>query len=109
MTKQAPHVAALKAAFFERYAIQLNVRIAGGTQRDCLMLAVPEFRKQTEVDRVQLVGIGIWLEAQGYYLCEDYGRVGLLASPSGWTCWHDGVSVKVRYCPDRLANNDLTK
>lgn len=102
MTKQALFVVALKAAFFERYAIQLNVRIAGGSQRDCLLLAVPEFRKQAEVDRAQLVEIGVWLEAQGYYLCEDYGRVGLLASPSGWTCWHGGASVKVRYCPDRI-------
>jgi hypothetical protein len=96
MTKQDPSVVALKAAFFERYAIQLNARIAGGSQRDCLILAVPEFRKRVEVDRVLLVEIGVWLEAQGYYLCEDYGRVGLLASPSGWTCWHHGVSVKVR-------------
>ena len=102
MTKQAPHVVALKKAFFDRYAIQLNVRMAGGSQRGCLVLAVPEFRKLPEVDRVQLVDIGIWLEAQGYYSCEDYGRVGLLASPSGWTCWHGGASVKVRYCPDRL-------
>ena len=102
MTKQAPHVVALKAAFFERYAIQLNVRIAGGSQRDCLVLAVPEFRKRAEVDRAQLVEIGVWLEAQGYYLCEDYGRVGLLASPSGWTCWHHGSSVKVRHCPDQI-------
>jgi hypothetical protein len=102
MTKQALHVVALKKAFFDRYAIQLNVRIAGGSQRDCLVLVVPEFRKLPEVDRVQLVDIGIWLEAQGYYSCEDYGRVGLLASPSGWTCWHGGASVKVRYCLDRL-------
>lgn len=101
MTKQAPHVVALKAAFFDRYAIQLNVRIAGGAQRDCLVLAVPEFRKSTEIDRLRLINIGIWLEAQGYYLCEDYGRVGLLASPSGWTCWNAGVSVKVRYWPGR--------
>lgn len=99
MTKQEPHVVALKAAFFERYAIQLNARIAGGSQRDCLVLAVPEFRKRSEIDRSQLISIGIWLEAQGYFLCEDYGRVGLLASPSGWTCWNAGVSVKVRYCP----------
>lgn len=102
MTRQDPHVVALKAAFFDRYAIQLNARIAGGSQRDCLVLAVPEFRKSTEIDRSQLVNIGIWLESQGYYLCEDYGRVGLLASPSGWTCWNAGVSVKVRYCPGLL-------
>ena len=99
MTKQAPHVVALKAAFFERYAIQLNARIAGGSQRDCLVLAVPAFRKRVEIERSQLIDIGIWLEAQDYYLCEDYGRVGLLASPSGWTCWNAGVSVKVRYWP----------
>lgn len=98
MTKQAPHVVALKAAFFERYAIQLNARIAGGSPRDCLVLAVPAFRKRVEIDRSQLIDIGIWLESQGYYLCEDYGRVGLLASPSGWTCWNAGVSVKVRRC-----------
>jgi hypothetical protein len=102
MTKQEPHVVALKAAFFDRYAIQLNVRIAGGTQRDCLLLAVPEFRKRSVIDRSQLIDIGIWLEAQGYFLCEDYGRVGLLASPSGWTCWNAGVSVKVRLCPDKV-------
>jgi hypothetical protein len=102
MTKQAPHVVALKVAFFERYAIQLNARIAGGSQRDCLVLAVPAFRKRAEVDRSQLIDIGIWLEAQGYYLCEDYGRVGLLASPSGWTCWNAGVSVKVRLCPEPI-------
>lgn len=106
MTKQDPTVVALKAAFFERYAIQLNARIAGGSQRDCLVLVVPDFRKRVEVDRAQLVEIGIWLEAQGYYLCEDYGRVGLLASPSGWTCWHGGASVKVRRCPDR--SNEMT-
>lgn len=99
MTKQEPHVVALKAAFFERYAIQLNARIAGGAERDCLVLAVPEFRKRPEIDRALLIEIGIWLEAQGYFLCEDYGRVGLLASPSGWTCWNAGVSVKVRYRP----------
>lgn len=102
MTKQEPHVVALKAAFFDRYAIQLNARIAGGTQRDCLLLAVPEFRKRTVIDRSQLIDIGIWLEAQGYFLCEDYGRVGILASPSGWTCWNAGVSVKVRLCPDKV-------
>lgn len=102
MTKQEPHVVALKAAFFDRYAIQLNARIAGGTQRDCLLLAVPEFRKRSVIDRSQLIDIGIWLEAQGYFLCEDYGRVGLLASPSGWTCWNAGVSVKVRRCQDRV-------
>ena len=103
MTKQEPHVVALKAAFFDRYAIQLNARIAGGTQRDCLLLAVPEFRKRSVIDRSQLIDIGIWLEAQGYFLCEDYGRVGLLASPSGWTCWNAGVSVKVRLCPDKVS------
>ena len=102
MTKQEPHVVALKAAFFDRYAIQLNARIAGGTQRDCLLLAVPEFRKRSVIDRSQLIDIGIWLEAQGYFLCEDYGRVGLLASPSGWTCWNAGVSVKVRLCPEKV-------
>ncbi len=102
MTKQEPHVVALKAAFFDRYAIQLNARIAGGAQRDCLLLAVPEFRKRSVIDRSQLIDIGIWLEAQGYFLCEDYGRVGLLASPSGWTCWNAGVSVKVRLCPDKV-------
>jgi hypothetical protein len=102
MTKQEPHVVALKAAFFDRYAIQLNARIAGGTQRDCLLLAVPEFRKRSVIDRSQLIDIGIWLEAQGYFLCEDYGRVGLLASPSGWTCWNAGVSVKVRRCPEKV-------
>ena len=100
MTKQAAHVVALKAAFFQHYAIPLNARIAGGSQRDCLVLAVPAFRKRGEVDRAQLIGIGIWLEAQGYFLCEDYGRVGLLASPSGWTCWDGGVSVKVRRWPE---------
>lgn len=102
MTKQEPHVVALKAAFFDRYAIQLNARIAGGTQRDCLLLAVPEFRKRSVIDRSQLIDIGIWLEAQGYFLCEDYGRVGILASPSGWTCWNAGVSVKVRLCPEKV-------
>lgn len=102
MTKQEPHVVALKAAFFDRYAIQLNARIAGGTQRDCLLLAVPEFRKRSVIDRSQLIDIGIWLEAQGYFLCEDYGRVGILASPSGWTCWNAGVSVKVRLCLDKV-------
>lgn len=102
MTKQEPHVVALKAAFFDRYAIQLNARIAGGTQRDCLLLAVPEFRKRSVIDRSQLIDIGIWLEAQGYFLCEDYGRVGLLASPSGWTCWNAGVSVKVRLCLEKV-------
>ncbi|MBC6626170.1 hypothetical protein [Pseudomonas sp.] len=102
MTKQEPHVVALKAAFFDRYAIQLNARIAGGTQRDCLLLAVPEFRKRSVIDRSQLIDIGIWLEAQGYFLCEDYGRVGLLASPSGWTCWNAGVSVKVRLWPEKV-------
>lgn len=102
MTKQEPHVVALKAAFFDRYAIQLNARIAGGTQRDCLLLAVPEFRKRSVIDRSQLIDIGIWLEAQGYFLCEDYGRVGILASPSGWTCWNAGVSVKVRLCHDKV-------
>ena len=102
MTKQEPHVVALKAAFFDRYAIQLNARSAGGTQRDCLLLAVPEFRKRSVIDRSQLIDIGIWLEAQGYFLCEDYGRVGILASPSGWTCWNAGVSVKVRQCPDKV-------
>ncbi|NMZ37091.1 hypothetical protein [Pseudomonas proteolytica] len=102
MTKQEPRVLALKAAFFERYAIQLNARIAGASQRDCLVLAVPAFRKRAEIDRSQLINIGIWLEDQGYYLCEDYGQVGLLASPSGWTCWNAGVSVKVRWCPDRV-------
>lgn len=102
MTKQEPHVVALKAAFFDRYAIQLNARIAGGTQRDCLLLAVPEFRKRSVIDRSQLIDIGIWLEAQGYFLCEDYGRVGILASPSGWTCWNAGVSVKVRLRPDKV-------
>jgi hypothetical protein len=102
MTKQEPHVVALKAAFFDRYAIQLNARIAGGTQRDCLLLAVPEFRKRSVIDRSQLIDIGIWLEAQGYFLCEDYGLVGLLASPSGWTCWNAGVSVKVRLCPEKI-------
>lgn len=102
MTKQEPHVVALKAAFFDRYAIQLNARIAGGTQRDCLLLAVPEFRKRSVIDRSQLIDIGVWLEAQGYFLCEDYGRVGLLASPSGWTCWNAGASVKVRLCPDKV-------
>lgn len=104
MTKQAPRVVSLKTAFFERYGIQLNARMAGGAQRDCLVLAVPEFRKRSEIDRSQLIDIGIWLEAQGYYLCEDYGRVGLLASPSGWTCWNAGVSVKVRHCTDAITN-----
>jgi hypothetical protein len=99
MTKQAAHVVALKAAFFERYGFSINARIAGGSQRDCLVLAVPNFRQRAEVDRALLIEIGIWLEAQGYYLCEDYGRVGLLASPSGWTCWNAGVSVKVRRWP----------
>ena len=102
MTKQAAHVVALKAAFFERYGIRLNARIAGGSQRDCLVLAIPTFRKRAEVDRSQLIEIGVWLEAQGYYLCEDYGRVGLLASPSGWTCWNAGVSVKVRLLPEPI-------
>ncbi|MCD5980528.1 hypothetical protein [Pseudomonas quasicaspiana] len=100
MTKQAPHVVALKAAFFKRFEMQINARIAGGSQRDCLVLAVPEFRQRPEIDRALLIDIGIWLESRGYYLCEDYGRVGLLASPSGWTCWNAGVSVKVRFWPD---------
>ena len=102
MTKQAPSVVALKAAFFERYGIPLNARIAGGSQRDCLILAVPAFRHRAEIERAQLIDIGIWLEGQGFYLSEDYGRVGLLASPSGWTCWNAGVSVKVRFCPNSI-------
>lgn len=99
MTKQAPHVVALKAAFLKAYGLKLNVRIAGGSWRDCLVLAVPSFRQSDQTDRALLVEIGGWLETQGFYLCQDYGRVGLLSSPSGWTCWNGGVSVLVRYFP----------
>ncbi len=83
MTKQAPHVVALKAAFWNTYGLKVNVRIAGGSLRDCLILAVPEFRKSDETDRAMLIEVGGWLEEQGFYLCQDYGRVGLLSSPAG--------------------------
>ncbi|WP_157955113.1 hypothetical protein [Pseudomonas sp. S5D5] len=74
---------ALKAAFFERYAIQLNARIAGGS-RDCLVLAVPEFRKRAEIDRSQLISIGIWLEAQGFFV-----RGLRPCRPAGFALWLD--------------------
>lgn len=99
MTKQAPHVVALKVAFSEHYALQLNARLAGGARRDCLVLTVPAFKQRAEIDRTLLIDIGIWLESRGYFLCHDYGRVGLLSSPSGWTCWDSGVSVMVRHYP----------
>lgn len=97
MTKQASHVVVLKANFLKMYGMKLNVRVAGGSYRDCLALAVPAFRQSDQTDRALLIEIGEWLETHGFYLCQDYGRVGLLSSPSGWTCWNGGVSVLVRY------------
>lgn len=99
MTKQAPHVTALKADFLKKYEMKLNVRMAGGSLRDCMILAVPDFRRSDQSDRALLIEIGGWLETQGFYLCQDYGRVGILSSPSGWTCWNGGASVLVRYFP----------
>lgn len=97
MTKQSPHVMALKADFLNQYGFKLNARMAGGSLRECLILSIPEFRKAERSDRSKLVEIGGWLETRGFYLCQDYGRAGLLSSPSGWTCWNGGVSVLVRY------------
>lgn len=99
MSKQAPHVAALKAAFLDAYGMKINARIAGGSLRECLVLAVPALALSEQSDRAQLVEIGAWLEARGFYLCHDYHRQGLLSAPSGWTCWNGGVSVLVRYWP----------
>lgn len=105
MTKQAPHVAALKAAFLDAFAMKLNARQAGGSKRDCLRLSIPDFLKAEEVDRAQLVMLGGWLEARGYYLCHDFARQGLLSSPAGWTCWEGGAVVMVRYCRDNEKTN----
>lgn len=99
MTKQAPHVVALKAAFLETFGLKINVRNAGGSLRDCLYMAVPSFRESEQTDRALLIELGGWLETRGFYLCQDHGRVGLLSSPSGWTCWNGGVSVLIRYNP----------
>ena len=52
-----------------------------------------------------LVRIGGWLEANGYYLCHDYGRQGLLSSPAGWTCWDGGAVVLVRVWPNNETTN----
>lgn len=97
MTKQAPHVLALKADFLARFGFKLSVRTLSGSQHGCLLLSVAEFSKQLETDRARLVDLGGWLEGQGFYQCHDYGFQGLLSSPSGWTCWNGGVSVVVRY------------
>ena len=99
MTRQAPYVVALKSAFLESFGHKLNVRQCGGASRDCLLLSVPALRLRGEIDRAELVALGGWLEARGYFLCQDHGRQGLLSSPAGWTCWNAGVSVQVRYCP----------
>ena len=105
MNKQAPHVVALKAAFFDAYEMKLNVRKAGGSLRECLILTVPDLRGREEVDRAQLVELGGWLEERGYYLCHDFHRQGLLSSPAGWTCWNGGATVLVRYWPDKENTN----
>ena len=99
MTRQAPHVVALKAAFLECFGHKLNVRQCGGALAGCLLLSVPVLTRRAEIDRAELVAVGGWLEARGYFLCQDHGRQGLLSSPAGWTCWNGGVSVQVRYCP----------
>lgn len=105
MNKQAPHVVALKAAFLDAYEMKLNVRKAGGSLRECLILTVPALRGREEVDRAQLVELGGWLEERGYYLCHDFHRQGLLSSPAGWTCWNGGATVLVRYWPDKENTN----
>ncbi|MCE1119128.1 hypothetical protein [Pseudomonas sp. NMI795_08] len=97
MTKQAPHVLALKAAFLSQFGFKLSVRSGAGSQRDCLLLSVAAFAEQQEIDRARLVDLGGWLERRGFYQCHDYGYQGLLSSPAGWTCWNGGVSVMVRY------------
>lgn len=99
MTKQDQHLIALKAAFLDAFSLKLNARKLGGSKHDCLRLAVPGFALGEGGDRALLVKIGGWLEAQGYYLCHDYGRQGLLSSPAGWTCWDGGAVVLVRFWP----------
>lgn len=106
MTKQAPHVVALKAAFLDAFGLKLNARrLVGSKYANCLRLAVPEFAGGEGGDRALLVRIGGWLEANGYYLCHDYGRQGLLSSPAGWTCWDGGAVVLVRFWPNNETTN----
>lgn len=97
MSKQAPHVAALKQAFHEKFNLRANVRNAAGNLRPCLFFTVPAFASQEHPDRPLLVAIGAWLEANGFYQCHDYHCQGLLSLPSGWTCWKGGAEVLVQY------------
>lgn len=99
MSKQAPHVAALKRAFHDKFNLRANVRNAAGAQRPCLYFSVPALAAQDHPDRVFLVSIGAWLESKGFYQCHDYGCQGLLSLPSGWTCWKGGAEVLVQYHP----------
>lgn len=97
MTKQAPHVAALKAGFLEQFGSKLSVRRSSKTDEHRLLLSVPTFLADGGADRLLLVSVGRWLESRGFYLVLDHGRVGLLSSPDGWTCWEGGASVHVRF------------
>lgn len=99
MTKQATHVVALKAAFFQSFDRRANVRHVGPVAAGCLKFSVPALSGLEHPDRALLVRIGAWLETQGFYQCHDHYRQGLLSAPSGWTCWQDGFTVLVRYCP----------
>lgn len=101
MTKQATHVVALKAAFSQAFDRRANVRQVGLSAAACLKFSVPSLSELEHPDRALLVRIGAWLETQGFYQCHDHYRQGLLSAPSGWTCWQDGVTVLVRYCPGR--------
>ena len=99
MSKQAPHVAALKRAFVAKFTMRANVRNASGSLRPCLFFSVPHLAAQDHPDRVLLVRIGAWLESNGFYQCHDYHCQGLLSLPSGWTCWKGGCEVLVEYHP----------
>jgi len=102
MTRQAPHVAALKRAFHAHFNLRANVREAAGPLRPCLYLSIPSLADQAHADRVFLVQAGAFLETHGFYQCHDYACVGLLSSPSGWTCWKGGHTVLVQYHPNRV-------
>lgn len=103
MNKQAPHIAALKAAFLETYGMKLNARKAGGRLHSCYLLSIPELKAAPEVDRALLVEIGGWLEQRAFFQCHDFHRQGLLSSPAGWTCWEGGAVVLVRHWPQSAA------
>jgi hypothetical protein len=95
MTKHAPNVVSLKAGFQSHFNYKVSVRRVRGADNEYIV-SVPEF-SASAADRLLLVKIGAWLESRRYFLCHDYGRVGVLSSPDGWTYWHEGASLRVRY------------